>query len=548
MTVRQARTQARGSRILLLSGLGPAFYNGDLLAGTLFDAALDDERRRVHHDGLRLEQLVFDDGREERPLLRHLPGRGNGAGATGAAVDKPAPHLTTWTLQSILVAAGQAHEAYDLADVWAGREGPDPDGVDIVLLSTTFIWRRHDLTTAIAWVRDRFPDARLVLGGQYSNLKFTSILERHPEVACVVRGDAELALPLVVGALRNGGDLAAIPNLVFRAADGALRTNRVEYVDLDDHASPSLGGEYPVVPYESMRGCPFRCKFCSFPHASPEWRYKSARKIAGDWAGYAEDNGATLVRAYDSTFATPPSRLRELLDLLPAVGVGWEAFARANVIKSAEIVERLAASHCRLLTFGFESMSARTLEYMKKQVRPEANRLAFELLQGGDVGYRAAFMVGYPGETPDDFAETKAFLAGEYDGQFLLNVFSLMDETMPVWDDAARFRLRVDDLDDPDAGWSHSGMDLPTARALMRSALGEVRWGNDRAVHLLWQQQYERPLVPHRTARQNLWIEKLVERLGMAADGASSPTEARLRARRALDGLATEGVRLRSAT
>jgi radical SAM superfamily enzyme YgiQ (UPF0313 family) len=284
---------------------------------------------------------------------------------------------------------------------------------------------------------------------------------------------------------------------------------------LEAYPSPSLAGDFPIVPYESMRGCPFSCKFCSFPHASPKWRYKSAQKIRNDWAAYAEQNSTQHIRASDSTFTTPPTRLRELLRLLPEVGVGWEAFARANALKDEETVGSLVEAHCKTLSIGFESMSDNTLKYMDKRVTATANRRAFELLRNSDLGYRISFMVGFPGESAEDYARTQDFLVNDYSGYFMLNVFSLQDETMPVWADAEYYDLQVEDPENPDYSWSHRGMDVSAARELMLNTFEQVRWRNDSAVHLLWQKDYETPLMPHLSTQTNLRLEKLVERVAM---------------------------------
>jgi radical SAM superfamily enzyme YgiQ (UPF0313 family) len=262
-----------------------------------------------------------------------------------------------------------------------------------------------------------------------------------------------------------------------------------------------------------MRGCPYSCRFCSFPAASPLWRYRSATRIASDWARYRDANGARHIRALDSTFTVPRTRFRELLGLLPAVGVGWEAFTRADFVSTPVVVDSLARANCRTLSIGFESMSERSLDYMDKRVSARQNRTAFRLLRGGPVGYRVSFMVGYPGESPEEYAETHDFLVNEYEGHFQLSVFSLQDETMPVWKDEERFQIRVSDRDDPDYSWTHVGMDVATARALRHETLREVRWKNENAVALLWQTDYQTPLLPHQSARTNYRVEKLVERI-----------------------------------
>jgi len=491
--------------LLVLSGEGPYFKNSTYFDGTMFDQQashpLAPEIPRHPLSGLRLVDLYYEDGGSPRPLMR--PKRG------------AVPHLTSFTLESILLAAGRPFELIDLMDVWDLTREPSVCP-DVVFLSTTFICDRHNLRRALTWIEQRCGGALVVLGGQYSNLKYDWIIHHCPTVDMVVRGDGEAAIPLLLDALDRGADLDHVPNLVIRTGPDSHRMTRFEYINLEEHPSPGFGDQHrPVVPYESMRGCPFSCRFCSFPFASPEWRYKSAEKIAADWARYHEVNGAHHIRAMDSTFTVPPTRMRRLMDLLPSVDVTWEAYTRANVITGRETVERLAEAHCATLSIGFESMSPKSLELMHKQVRAEHNRRAHEALSGGPVKYRTSFMCGYPGEAPEDYELTHEYLLNEYTGHFMLSVFSMTDETMPVWEDAERLKIEVADFEDPDAAWSHVGMNDITAKQLRKRTLDVVRSRSDQAVLLLWQSDYHTPLIPNASVKASLWVEKLVERLGM---------------------------------
>jgi anaerobic magnesium-protoporphyrin IX monomethyl ester cyclase len=152
------------------------------------------------------------------------------------------PHLTTFTIESILRRAGVECEHFPLEGIWDAEGEPGCGDTDAVLLSTTFIWERVALARAIGWATERFPGATLIVGGQYSNLKYLPILKAHPEVDYVVRGDGEEALPRLLAALDGRGELGDVPNLVFRdAATGKVRQTPFEYVDLDAAPSPVPG-------------------------------------------------------------------------------------------------------------------------------------------------------------------------------------------------------------------------------------------------------------------------------------------------------------------
>lgn len=521
-------------RVLLLAGEGPYFKNSEYLDGTLFDREHSERLERTFAaagiPSLRLDNLRFEENGEWQPLLRSKRGQ--------------IPHLTAFTMASIVDRTGIDFELYRLERVWDETCEPS-SSFDVVLLSTTFICERRTLARVLAWTSERFGDATVVLGGQYSNLKYADILTRHEEVDYVVRGDGEEAVPRLLEALTGRLPLAEVPNLAWRDKGGHLQANPIEYVDIEAYASPSLPGRSPTVPYESMRGCPFSCKFCSFPAASPKWRYKSATKIASDWERYATENAATYVRAMDSTFTVPYSRLRELLELLPSVAVDWEAYARANNLRDEALVEALAVAGCRKLSIGIESMSDRTLKLMNKLVTAMENRRALQLLNCSEVGYRISTMVGYPGERPEDYDETHRFLVDEYKGNFMLSVFSFLDETMPVWTDAERFQLEITDNDDPDYSWRHAGMDVETARDLMNRTLDDVRRQSETAQVLLWQTDYETPLIPGLSPDLGLRLEKLVDRLGMVPRDQPDLMSAKGTVHSLLDSMAEFGVQLR---
>jgi tRNA A37 methylthiotransferase MiaB len=453
------------------------------------------------------------------------------------------PHLTTFTLSAILDDTGVEYQVFPIEKIWDGSpEGPSGE-FDAVLLSTTFIWERASLRRAVEWVEDLYPTTTLILGGQYSNLKYHKILTDHRFVRYIVRGDGELAIPALIRALRMGDGLEEVSNLVWRDPDThAVRANDLHYIDLDAEPSPTLQGTYPVVPYESMRGCPFSCKYCSFPAASPKWRYKSAQKIADDFARYREENGAQYIKAMDSTFTVPPTRLRRLLPLLADVGVPWEAYTRANSLTDQKVIADLERAHCRGLSIGFESMNDTTLSFMKKQVTTRANRTAHELLKASDIDYRISFIVGYPGETPEMFEDTHRYLVSEFTGQFSLYAFMLKDETMPVWQDAERFNIRIFDEGGADEHWEHCGMDSATAERLQLETLKDVRWKSERAIHRLWQHDYEAPLVPDRSVEENAIVEKLVDRLGMLSADFAESREIAIRRTVLLQQLAEKGV------
>ena len=525
--------------MLLLAGLGPYEMGGQSLDGTLFargaNGGLQESYRRLLGHPLDLGRLWY--GGPPRNVGDEPPGQDT----TGRPLLRPyrgsVPHLSLQTVRAIVETTDVELEVFDLQDLWLDSE-PRGTDFDVVGLSTTFICDAYTLQRTVQWIAKRFPAATVVLGGQYSNLKYAQILSAYPAVDYVVRGDGELAFPKLLRALADGREIDGIPNLAARNGRGLPVATPIEYVDFDALPSPVFQGAHDVVPYESMRGCPFSCKFCSFPAASPVWRHKSAERICRDWRAYAETNGATLISAMDSTFTVPRTRFRDLLAVLPDIGIPWEAYSRANCIDTPALVEGLEAAHCRGLRIGFESMNDFVLKAMDKKVTAAENERALELLADSQVDLKASFMVGYPGETPLAYEDTHRFLVDRFRGKFIMSVFTLTDETMPVLEDLPRFQLEYSHP----LAWKHVGMDSQTAGALREKTMVDVRWNNDDAVLNLWQMAYSRPLVPEFDVQQNQRVEKLVERLAFVPKDLGDGVAAGERCRQALTELRALGI------
>lgn len=523
--------------VLLLAGLGPYNKHDDYLNRTLFDFEYVDRQlgNKEYKNGgavIDLQELYFEGQNGPTKLLRPRLGA--------------IPHLATFTLESILRRCEVNFELFPLEEVWLNKNEPRCSTHGVIFLSTTFICDRNSLRRAIDWISQRFPSSKLVLGGQYSNLKYSEILRDFPSVNMIVLGDGEAAIPALLRCFTGRLSLDEVPNLAVRGDAGEVVRTAFQYIDFDTYPAPEVTDGTAVVPYESMRGCPFRCKFCSFPAASPLWRFRSADTIASDWARYKEASGARLIKSLDSTFTVPPARLRRLFELLPSVNIGWEAYTRANAIQDSQSVEALERAGCKTLSIGFESMSESVLQYMDKLVTAEENRRAERFLRDSGIDYRCSFIVGYPGESPRDFQYTNDYLVNEFKGRFMMSVFSLIDETMPVWQQKDRFRIEVFDEDDPAYSWRHLGMSADTAFRLKEQTLFSARWHSDNAVLLLWQMKYEFPLIPGVSHRQNQKIEKLLVRLAFLSKDFHDEQKVVLGTEKLLSELNGIGIRLGS--
>ncbi len=133
-------------------------------------------------------------------------------------------------------------------------------------------------------VKEIHPKAKVLFGGLSASYFHRQLMD-YPEVDLVLRGDSvEEPLRRLLAALRDGGDLAAVPNLTWRDTDGTVRENPLTHVptDLDytDFSYRSVMNQVfrhrdlrSVVPFQNWvsypvtmpllcRGCTENCVIC----------------------------------------------------------------------------------------------------------------------------------------------------------------------------------------------------------------------------------------------------------------------------------------------
>ena len=383
-----ANLQRKGAPFLLLSGLGPCFLEDSYLRGSLFDSLSDlpsTSANKLQHESTRinLDHLIYTDGEREFPLLRPL--------------EDEMPQLVSATLESIL----QRHQidciSLPIDIVWRNEDPPLLPYITAVGLSTTFMWNIEMLIEAVEWVKRYFPYSKVVLGGQYSSLKTSWLMEGHLAVDYVALGDGEVTLPAIVRVMTEDH----YPENLLRIQKGLNGVTFVSPIEapqpLDVYSKPSFKGLWRSLPYMSSRGCPHHCGFCAYPDGSPTWRYLSEIRVVEDWKKYRNENGTEIVRVMDSAFTTPPRRFASLLALLPAIGMKWTAFARADCRVDAKTISLLEDSQCDELSIGFESMSDITLSFMKKGTTSEQNRKVNSAFKESWINIKCSFIARISG-------------------------------------------------------------------------------------------------------------------------------------------------------
>jgi anaerobic magnesium-protoporphyrin IX monomethyl ester cyclase len=266
---------------------------------------------------------------------------------------------------------------------------------------------------AMRAAKQRWPDRTLVLAGVGPKSVEQQILERFPWVDVIARGEGEHVAPALVGALKHGTSLAAVPGVSYREGGRVVHNPRPPRIEDIDRITPPAYhhidlGRYTGFGVLTSRGCPYPCTFCS---VAPVWDlrafHRSAESVVAEMRTLKERGGADLILFQDEFFVSGPERVLRFCHALEEarLDLQWKAFGRIN-LTTPEMMTAMEATGCVEIRFGIESGSDRVLGLTKK---------GFTAAQSVDVVRRAvdlfrrvdAFYVwGFPFETMDDFYQS----------------------------------------------------------------------------------------------------------------------------------------------
>lgn len=263
-----------------------------------------------------------------------------------------------------------------------------------------------------AYAIARFVKAKLavpvVMGGTHPSVLPEEAIQ-HAD--CVIRGESEWSFPQAIRENRLTGiiDGAPPPDL------DALPLPAREMLDLDMYAAEGdeiAGIRKRTLGMITSRGCPFRCEYCINSERETKLRYHGAERVVEELAFLKKRYGIQAVAFYDELMATHIDRFIEICERMIAEGLNdlaWECQIHARRIRP-DVSKLMKRAGCVQVNIGFESGSQRMLDRMQKDCTVEHGYKAAEMLREAGIRVRGSFIVGTPGETPADVAETKRFI------------------------------------------------------------------------------------------------------------------------------------------
>jgi len=142
---------------------------------------------------------------------------------------------------------------------------------DVVAFSCNYLANVPEIVDLAKTTKARFPNVFICVGGHSASFTAAAIVaDGRGAIDCVLKGEGETAMPLLLAAVESGHDPAAAPGAVTATGEGAPPT----FVHSLDALSPArdllrhrrkyfIGTLDPCASIEFSRGCPWDCSFCS---------------------------------------------------------------------------------------------------------------------------------------------------------------------------------------------------------------------------------------------------------------------------------------------
>lgn len=332
--------------------------------------------------------------------------------------------------------------AYQLLEL---DPAPDVFGFSVVC------WNARTVLEVIRIISSVRPEVRVVLGGPEAGPRARDLLEAHPELDAVVRGEGERSLPELLHAWSRGGDPCAVPGVTARDGDRIVDgPEQAPIEDLDSIPSPYPAGVAIATDgsayLETYRGCPHRCAYCFEGKGSTRIRSFSWDRIAADIERLASVPGMCSSSFIDPVFNLTPDRLRHLSSLLEP----WAA--RGLRLHTIEVdIERIDDEQAELLVragvasveTGPQSVGVTALSNCHRSFDRDRFAAGVRACKAAGISVECDLIVGLPGDDADDVLDGVDFVIGLDPGRVQMSTLHVLPGT-DLWMRAEELGLRFD--------------------------------------------------------------------------------------------------------
>jgi ribosomal protein S12 methylthiotransferase len=282
-----------------------------------------------------------------------------------------------------------------------------PEDADLVIVNTCgFIEdAKKESIAAVVAAKAAYPGKRVLVSGCLAQRYASQLAADLPEADGIV-GNADLGAVIAAAEATMAGKR---PVTVPEAAPSIGAVRRVRRFDFPGTAH-----------VKATEGCSNFCSFCAIPLIRGRLRSRGVQEVVSECLDLVAQGARELVLIGQDlgSYGRDSGGVSRLPELLAALSAAEGDFrVRTLYIHPDNFPEAMLetmAADPRLLPYfdlPFQHGSARILKAMNRRGSPEAYlELLARIRQAlPDAAIRSTFLVGFPGETGEDFAELRVF-------------------------------------------------------------------------------------------------------------------------------------------
>ncbi len=228
----------------------------------------------------------------------------------------------------------------------------------------------------------------------------------------------------------SGGEeqnLSLVDGLVWKKQDGSIIQNKPRNPVQDLDSLPFVSdiykrflnvdnyfyghSLYPLVVFDTSRGCPYQCSFCAYPQtfSGHKMRYRSIENVADEFE-YIKNELPTVksIMLEDDTFIIDKKRTLKLAEELIKRNnsIPFDSNCRADINEDLAFFTTLKKAGARLFCVGFESGDDTVLNHMKKKLNLSKTEKFIKMCKKAKIKVHGCFMVGNLNETTETLHKT----------------------------------------------------------------------------------------------------------------------------------------------
>lgn len=260
---------------------------------------------------------------------------------------------------------------------------------------------------AFKLVKRYYPNIKTVMGGgifadQFSpgSEEFEKFIDMTPYIDHFLIGEGEI---IFLNLLRS--NFQNVPRVIVN--DGSVEKVCLDNVPLPDFSDFDTNA-YPQLVAYSSRSCPFQCAFCSETVQWGKYRRKKEEKVVSELRSLSKKYGKNIIVLADSLLNPNIDLLADaLLQIPPNEHFYWDTYLRVcDMNDNIDKVNKWRKAGLYRVRLGIESGSQNVLNLMDKRITVEKIKSNIRNLAAAGVKISTFWVVGFPGETDDDFNQT----------------------------------------------------------------------------------------------------------------------------------------------